>query len=67
MAKYIVEIERVTYAYATLELEAESESAARDEAYALCDAGDVEYDVGDVTDEIIDSYPAEESPFASDL
>jgi hypothetical protein len=66
MAKYIVEVNRVTYSYATVEVEAESEQDAENKAFERAMDGDIDFEIGDSEDEVVDIYPAEGSPFASD-
>ena len=64
MAKYIVEVNRVTYSYATVEVEAESEQDAENKAFERAMDGDIDFEIGDSEDEVVDIYPAEGSPFA---
>jgi hypothetical protein len=60
MAKYIIRVTEVLYAYAETEIEAESEDAAEDMAWEMIDSGelelvqthgDIEVDVQEAEDE----------------
>ena len=64
MAKYVVELNRVTYSYATVEVEAKSEQDAEQKAFERAMDGDIDFEIGDCEDEIVDIYPAEGSSFA---
>ena len=67
MAKYIVEIMRTTWSYATVEVEAYSVQDAENQAFDLAIDGELDFEIMDGSDEVSDIYPVEESAAASDL
>lgn len=67
MAKYKVQIMRTTWSYATVEVEAESEQDAENQAFDIAIDGDLDFEVFDASDEVADIYPVEESAAAADL
>lgn len=66
MAKYKVQIMRTTWSYATVEVEADSELDAENQAFDLAIDGELDFEVFDASDEVADIYPLEESAAASD-
>ena len=57
MAKYKVELIRVTYSYANVYVEADSEQDAENKAQERSADGDIEFEIGDCEDEVSDIYP----------
>jgi|LauGreDrversion4_2_1035121.scaffolds.fasta_scaffold1523661_1 hypothetical protein len=66
MAKYIVEVNRVTYLHATVEVEAESEQNAEHMVWERVMDGDIDFEIDDVVSEVSDIYPVVESGSDSD-
>ena len=66
MAKYKVEMVRVTYSYANVYVEADSEQDAENKAADMAIDGDIEFEIGGWEDEVSDIYPIEESGSDSD-
>jgi len=57
MAKYKVELVRVTYSYANVYVEADSEQDAENKASDMAIDGEIEFEIGVFEDEVSDIYP----------
>ena len=58
MAKYVVELTRTTWSYATIEVEADSEQDAENKAWDRAMDGDIDFEPSDHEDEVVYIYPA---------
>jgi hypothetical protein len=61
MAKYVVEVMRTTWSYATVEVEAESELDAENRAQDLAFDGELDFEIDDSSLETSAVYPSSES------
>jgi hypothetical protein len=61
MAKYVVEVLRTTWSYATVEVEAESQQHAENRAQDLAFDGELDFEIDDSIDDIDAVYLSPES------